>query len=162
MQPDGTFILEYANKHNLKAILRYGLRRQAWSPFTLDPVEFARLNFDFHPRAVRAWLEQSNFALERQLSVSHFRIRLLKRWIPLKLLVAMDSAAQLTGNLWQLSPSIFTRSRAVGDTPLAEPGAFFRCPNCNHDPLEQAPQELICPNCSRHWPIQDGIYDFRV
>jgi ubiquinone/menaquinone biosynthesis C-methylase UbiE len=162
MQPDGTFILEYANKHNLKAILRYGLRKQNWSPFTPEPVEFARLNFDFHPRAVRAWLEQSGFALQRQLSVSHFRIRLLKRLIPLKLLMAMDSAAQLTGNLWQLSPSIFTRSRAVGDTPLAEPGAFFRCPNCNHDPLEQAPQELICPNCSRHWPIQDGIYDFRV
>jgi ubiquinone/menaquinone biosynthesis C-methylase UbiE/uncharacterized protein YbaR (Trm112 family) len=162
MQPDGTFILEYANKHNLKAILLYGLRKQNWSPFTPEPVEFARLNFDFHPRAVRAWLEQSGFALQRQLSVSHFRIPLLKRLIPLKLLVAMDSAAQLTGNLWQLSPSIFTRSRAVGDTALASAGTFFRCPNCGNEMLEETLEELICPACSRHWPIQDGIYDFRV
>ena len=34
----GTFILEFANKRNWKAILRYLLRRQAWSPFTPEPV----------------------------------------------------------------------------------------------------------------------------
>ncbi|HQA29035.1 MAG TPA: class I SAM-dependent methyltransferase, partial [Brevefilum fermentans] len=30
MAPGGVFILEFANKHNLKAILRYMLGRQAW------------------------------------------------------------------------------------------------------------------------------------
>lgn len=162
MQTAGTFILEYANKHNLKAILRYWLRKQTWSPFTFEPVEFARLNFDFHPQAVRGWLEESGFALERQLSVSHFRMPLLKRWVPLQMLVAMDSAVQFTGNLWQLSPSIFTSSRAVGDTPAADSGAFFRCPNCKTEALERTAQALVCPSCSRHWPIENGIYDFRV
>jgi SAM-dependent methyltransferase len=57
LEPRGIFILEYANKQNLKAIARYALRRQSWSPFTLEPVEFVRLNFDFHPRAVRNWLQ---------------------------------------------------------------------------------------------------------
>ena len=32
LQPGGTFILEFANKRNLKAVLRYLLRRQSWSP----------------------------------------------------------------------------------------------------------------------------------
>ena len=41
MRPGGTFILEFANKLNLKAIFRYWLGRQKWSPFTLEPVEFA-------------------------------------------------------------------------------------------------------------------------
>jgi ubiquinone/menaquinone biosynthesis C-methylase UbiE len=162
VQPAGTLILEYANKQNLKAILRYWLRRQTWSPFTLEPIEFARLNFDFHPKAVRAWLEKSGFALERQLSVSHFRMPLLKHWIPLKLLVTLDSAAQLTGNFWQFSPSIFTRSRATGDTPMAEPGSFFRCPNCENEALEQIEQAIICPACHRRWSKIEGIYDFRV
>ncbi|MBL8062127.1 MAG: class I SAM-dependent methyltransferase, partial [Anaerolineales bacterium] len=40
LQPNAVFILEYANKQNLKAILRYWLGRQKWSPFTLEPVEF--------------------------------------------------------------------------------------------------------------------------
>jgi ubiquinone/menaquinone biosynthesis C-methylase UbiE len=162
MQTAGTFILEYANKHNLKAILRFWLRRQTWSPFTREPVEFARLNFDFHPQAVRSWLEKSSFLLERQLTVSHFRSPLLKRWVPLKLLVAMDAGAQLTGNFWQLSPSVFTRSRAVGDTSRAAPGAFFRCPSCENEVLERTEQALFCTACSRRWIVKDGIYDFRI
>lgn len=161
-QPAGTFILEFANKHNLKAILRYWLGRQTWSPFSLEPVEFAALNFDFHPKAVRTWLQKSGFLLERQLSVSHFRMALLKRVIPLKLLVWLDSAAQLTGNIWQLSPSIFTRSRAVGETRVAKASYFFRCPSCENETLEHSDGELICIQCSRHWSSKDGIYDFRV
>lgn len=61
LQPGAIFILEYANKQNLKAILRYSFRRQSWSPFTLGSVEFEKLNFDFHPKAVRSWLEGIQF-----------------------------------------------------------------------------------------------------
>ncbi len=161
LQPCATFILEFANKQNLKAILRYWLRRQSWSPFTLEPVEFAPLNFDFHPRAVREWLQQAGFGVKRQLTVSHYRIELLKRWAPLALLVAMDSLAQLTGDWWQLSPSVFVQAQATGDTPFAPPGAFFCCPECGHYPLEASAQAQVCPSCSRRWLLRDGIYDFR-
>ncbi len=58
---NATFILEFANKRNLKAIARFALGRQEWNPFTPEPVEFAKLNFDFHPRAVRLWLESLRF-----------------------------------------------------------------------------------------------------
>ena len=54
LAPGGTFILEFANKRNIKSITRYLLRRQAWDPFSREPVEFAELNFDFHPRAMPA------------------------------------------------------------------------------------------------------------
>ena len=83
---DGCFILEYANKLNAKAILRYLLHRQDWSPFTPEPIEFVPLNFDFHPRTIRTWLQTAGFEIERQLTVSHFRVGLLKRLFPLKLL----------------------------------------------------------------------------
>jgi hypothetical protein len=161
LQPGSIFILEFANKQNLKAILRYWLGRQDWNPFSPEPVEFARLNFDFHPRMVRTWLRENQFLVERQLTVSHFRSRLLKRMLPLSLLVKMDALAQLTGNWWQLSPSVFARARATGETPVAAPGTFFRCPGCGHAPLEESPQALVCPSCARFWRRQDGIYDFR-
>ena len=161
LQPGAVFILEYANKHNLKAILRYALRRQAWSPFTPEPVEFTELNFDFHPKTVRKWLEESGFIVERQLTVSHFRIGALKRVVPLRALVAMDAAAQWTGDLWQLSPSVFARCAASGNTALAPEGAFFRCPECWHSPLSEETEALVCPACDRRWRLQDGIYDFR-
>ena len=33
LQREAVFILEFANKRNLKSILRYALRRQNWNPF---------------------------------------------------------------------------------------------------------------------------------
>jgi len=161
LQPGAIFILEYANKQNLKAILRYALRRQAWSPFSPEPVEFVRLNFDFHPKTVRTWLQEKRFVVERQLTVSHFRLGLFKRLLPVNTLVAMDSLAQLTGDWWQLTPSVFARARAIGETPHASPGTFFRCPTCGHFPLEEGLEAIICPQCQRHWAFRNGIYDFR-
>jgi ubiquinone/menaquinone biosynthesis C-methylase UbiE len=161
LQPGAVFILEYANKQNLKAILRYLLRRQAWSPFTPEAVEFAALNFDFHPSAVRRWLGQAGFSLERQLTVSHFRIGLLKRLLPLRLLVWLDSLAQWSGNWWQLTPSVFTRSRAAGETVTAGEKSFFRCPECGALELTEQPEALVCQGCGRRWAVRDGIYDFR-
>ena len=162
LQPGAVFILEYANKHNLKAILRYALRQQSWSPFSLEAVEFAGLNFDFHPRSVRAWLEASGFSVERQLTVSHFRVGSLKRVISLDTLVKLDSLAQLSGDWWQLSPSVFVLAGAVGRTPIAAPGELFRCLTCEHFPLQHMTESITCPSCGHQWLFEDGIYDFRL
>jgi len=161
LQPGAVFVLEFANKCNLKAIGRYLFRRQTWSPFTPEPVEFAELNFDFHPRAVREWLAGAGFKTERQLTVSHFRISLLKKAIPLKLLVGMDALAQQTGGLWQLSPSVFVRSQAVGDPSDSAGTGFFRCPECGSEDLHEEDSHIDCRECARRWQIRDGIYDFR-
>lgn len=162
LKPGGIFILEFANKHNLKAILRYIFHRQSWNPFSRESVEFARLNFDFHPATVRSWLQQNGFNIQRQLTVSHFRMDFLKRRLPLKLLVTLDSLAQWSGDVCQLSPSVFVRTQAAGDTPKAAEGQFFRCPLCGKSPLEVSSTSLTCSVCGRQWPILDGIHDFRV
>ena len=162
LQTNAIFILEYANKQNLKAIVRYLFRRQKWNPFSPEPVEFAALNFDFHPATVRTWLQVSGFAVQRQLTVSHFRMGLLKRIFPAGFLAKLDGLAQLTGDAWQLSPSVFVRTQATGQTPPAEAGSFFRCPACGHAPLPDTPPEIICPACNWRYPVGDGIYDFRL
>ena len=162
LQPGAIFILEYANKLNLKAILRYWLGRQDWSPFTLEPVEFAALNFDFHPKAVRGWLTGLGFRTEKTLTVSHFRVGLLKRTIPAGFLAALDGVFQPSGALFQITPSVFVRAAVSGDTPAAAgPGAFFKCPECGQAPLEQHPDHLLCPGCNRSYAFKDGIYDFK-
>ncbi|MEN4042060.1 MAG: methyltransferase domain-containing protein [Anaerolineaceae bacterium] len=156
------FILEYANKRNLKSILRYAIKQQSWNPFSPEPVEFAPLNFDFHPDTVRTWLQLSGFAIDRQLTVSHFRISLLKRVAPLGLLVWLDSLAQLTGNTWQLTPSVFVGAHAIGGGQPAAPGAFFACPACGHSAMPDTPPLLTCPACGQAYPVVDGIYNFRL
>lgn len=160
LQPAGSFILEYANKLNLKAILRYALGKQDWSPFTPEPVEFAALNFDFHPKTVRKWLDEIGFDLQRQLTVSHFRIGVIKRIFPANFLAWLDSFAQLTGDWWQLAPSVFMLNQARGKSAIALEGAFFQCPQCGM-PLEDVPETLTCSNCGAKYAIRNGIYDFR-
>ena len=165
MQPGAHFILEFANKRNIKSILRYALRRQTWSPYALESVEFAPLNFDFHPRMVQRWLADLGFRVEKILTVSHFRIGLLTQTIPTGLLVLMDSIFQWTGSLVQLSPSIFLGTKIIASGPSAAWSgdilSCFKCPDCGMSPLNQAFQQLECPSCRHKWNIIDGIYDFR-
>ena len=163
LMPESIFILEYANKQNLKAILRYAIGKQDWNPFSLEAVEFTELNFDFHPRSIRNWLRESGFSLERQLTVSHLRINLLKKTIPTKLLVFLDSILQYTGALWQLTPSVFTRSRVIKSPQTQSPRGFFQCPSCGTPfPIEDKNTDLLeCGTCKKGYPVINGIYDFR-
>ena len=164
LQPGSIFILEFANKLNIKAILRYWLGKQEWSPFTLEPVEFAELNFDFHPKAVRNWLDELDFRIEQTLTVSHFRMDLLKKNIPTGILVFLDSLAQWTGSLWQLTPSVFVKASLGGERSEPVPDEvinWFKCPTCETSPLESQKDRLHCSSCGSDWAIRDGIYDFR-
>ncbi len=158
--PNGAFVLEFANKQNLKAILRYWLRKQSWSPFELDPVEFVDLNYDFHPRWMWSNLKTVGLHREATRTVSHFRIGALKRWIPTSLLVAMDSLAQHTGPVWQLSPSVFIRARASQDKTPANPNTFFRCPACQA-PLSMLEDSAFHCTCGATWQQEGEIYNFR-
>lgn len=161
LAPEAVFLLEYANKLNLKAIGRYLLRRQDWNPLDRQPVEFIDLNFNFHPAAVRGWLRGQGFSIQRQLTVSHFRLGVLKRKLPTRWLVALDSLFQPTGNLWQLTPSVFVRAEADDSIAAASPGAFFKCPECGQ-PLPNEEQGLLsCANCGSKWGRKNGIYDFK-
>jgi ubiquinone/menaquinone biosynthesis C-methylase UbiE len=164
LQPSSHFLLEYANKQNLKAILRFFLRRQSWSPFSPDSVEYLPLNFDFHPVSVRGWLEKSGFRILTQATVSHFRVALLKKVIPARVLSYLDFLLGYTGNLWQLSPSVFVLSRA-DSAGSAAPTGFFRCPECGDSDLQQETQasvsSLNCLKCQRRYWIRNGIYDFK-
>jgi SAM-dependent methyltransferase len=162
LAPGGTFVLEFANKRNLKAILRHLVRRQDWSPFDREPVEFARLNFDFHPAWMRARLAEAGLRVQQLRTVSHFRLGLLKRALPTGLLVALDRLLQPTGALWQLAPSVLARCTASDDRAAAPPGAFFRCPVCRSIALVDEGEMLSCTDCGARYAVRDGIYDFKT
>jgi SAM-dependent methyltransferase len=160
-RPQATYVLEFASKHHLKAMLRYWTGRQDWSPFSQEPEEFVELNYDFHPRWIREQLTEAGFAPGRTLTVSHYRMAVLKRAVPIPLLVAMDSLSQLTGDWWQLTPSVFIQNRHLSPGETADPGMFFACPECQA-PLEASGSTILdCSGCLRGWRFEDGLYDFK-
>jgi ubiquinone/menaquinone biosynthesis C-methylase UbiE len=158
----GTYLLEFASKRHLKAIARYALRRQQWSPFDLEPHEFVEMNLNFHPGWMRDRLAEAMFHVKRTLTVSHFRLPILKRVVPAGALARLDGLCQPTGAWWQLTPSVFFQcapDREGGPSPTTQ---LFRCPACGCTALTGSDEALTCPDCSHRWPIEDGIYNFKA
>ncbi|MFQ6016217.1 MAG: methyltransferase domain-containing protein [Anaerolineae bacterium] len=162
LTPGGTYILEFANKRNLKAILRYLFGRQTENPFSPEPYEFVELNIQFSPDYMARCLQEAGFSLQRQLAVSHFRVPLLKRLIKPRLLASLDGLLQGLGAIPRLSPSLFVKAqvgREGGAQRVSQ--ALFRCPACRSQELEEEATTLHCLRCGALWPIDDGIYDFK-
>lgn len=160
LEPNGGYVVEYANKRNLKAIARYAAQRQKWSPYDPQPYEFARLNFDFHPIWMTQQLKAAGFRIEAGRAVSHFRQPVLKRFIPARILAALDGSIQQVSAAWKLAPSVFLRTTRVGAGPK-QTGSPFCCPACRGVELTATRVTLTCETCRAVWAIDDGIYDFK-
>jgi ubiquinone/menaquinone biosynthesis C-methylase UbiE len=161
LAPGATFVLEFANKRNIKSILRWLLKRQNWNPFDPEQIEFAELNFNFHPRVIRQILYEEGYSIDRALTVSHFRIEILKRMFPLAVLVAADSWIQWTGGLWQLTPSVFLKLGVGGQAGEGLGSEVFCCPACDGGSLKEDAGGMRCLRCGSYWEVRQGIHDFR-
>ena len=160
---DGSFILEFANKRNLKAMIRHLFGLNEWNPYTLDPVEFVELNFNFHSEYMQRRVSALDFDVRRVLPVSWFRLGLLKRALPARLLAGLDSILQRSG--WMIAPSVFLELRLTGApadpgiSASADPLEIFRCPLTGSE-LRRENKSLVADTGIR-WGIRDGVFDFR-
>ncbi|MEO8082249.1 MAG: methyltransferase domain-containing protein [Ardenticatenales bacterium] len=158
LAPGGSFILEFANKRNVKAIARWLVRRSAASPFDRRPLEFIPLNWNFHPAYVEDALVDAGLNIRQRRAVSLFRFPLAKRLASAAWLARADHA--IGGLLGGLAPAPSQFVRATQWTGRRS-AALWRCPACGHEPLIAAADAVPCPECGRRWPIEGGIHMFR-
>jgi ubiquinone/menaquinone biosynthesis C-methylase UbiE len=164
----GTFVLEFANKRNLKAMARHLARRQEWSPYSQDPVEFVALNFDFHPAWMLERIRQAGFDVQDKLSASYLRAGFIKRTLPLRTMVRIDSALQRTASVALLSPSVFLKLSAASTGAHALPEAaslvageaIFRSPRSG-GALRRDGESLVCDADGTRWRATANFYDFK-
>lgn len=161
--PGAVYVLEFANKRNAKAVLRFllGRSRPGERPFDLAPYEFAPLNIDYHPAHVRWLLRAAGFEPLEELAVSHFRLPQLKRLVPAPWLARLDAWLQRPTARLRLAPSVMVQAR------LVRPGAQrahrrWRCPHCGSTDVEEEPARLLCRACRRIYPVEGGIYVLRA
>jgi len=159
LKPKGTYILEYANKRNLKEIFRWLLGRSQKRPFSREPFEYQDMHFNFHPAYISTSLLEAGFTLEGDLAVSSLRLDLLKRLFGPRALARLDGLLQKPAAGLKLSPSIFVAARAIKKEDETQK-ALFRCLHC-HAPLQEKETTLFCSGCSQEWRPQEGVYDFR-
>ncbi len=163
--PQGKFVLEFANKRNIKSMTRYALRRQKWNPSQPEPFEFVKLNFDFHPAWMLEQLRLAGLKTERTLAVSYLRSGLLKRIVPVALMVYADAVLQLTAPLGLLSPSVFTlNSRASvsdesADGQAASGDDIFRCPRTGQKLRRDG--DLMVNEDGLRWQARGNFFDFK-
>ncbi len=159
----GAFILEYANKRNLKAMLRHLVGANEWDPYAPEPVEFVDLNFNFHPDYIERQVTECGFDLRRTVPVSWLRLGPLKRLAPTGLLVRLDAALQRT--TWTVAPSIFldlrlSESKSVNEAESTrDPVSILECPRTGSD-LRRVGDVLVSEDGAR-WGIKQGVYDLR-
>jgi SAM-dependent methyltransferase len=160
VRPGGSYVLEYANKRHLKAIVRWLVGRQAESPFSRRPYEFVPLNFDFHPAYVEARLSQAGFVVGRQRAVSTFRLAVFKQHISPARLATVDGWLQAPTAPLKLAPSVFVHALVLKPGRAVVNPVLWRCPRCHSTDLAASADELTC-SCGAAWPIENGIYDFK-
>jgi SAM-dependent methyltransferase len=163
-------VLEYANKRNVKALMRWATHRQTWSPMDTEPVEFVELNFDFHPAWMWSRFEDARLIVQRQLAVSHFRVPVLKNWVPAGALARVDSCLFSVGGRYPLAPSVFVRATArdAAPKPTAPPdlddlSGLLRCPVCFAEGSLKRVQadRLACKECESQFVRDAGVWDFK-
>ncbi len=117
LKPQGVLILEFANSISLKSRLKSLI---SGKPILLSSVEKRRpanirrgtIPFvNHHPHTIKKLLYQNGFVIDKILSVSNFRVPFLKKFLPLKLLLILESLCQQLFSYGYIGPSIFILAR---------------------------------------------------
>jgi len=176
----GCFILEYANKRNLKNILKFlcGIIRQ--SPFNLTSLKIGDTILNFHPVYIKKMLQDNGFKILKQLSVSNFRLSALKKTIGLKFLLFLENIYQNLFSFAKTGPSIFLKTLyceanglkdSLNDSSdgvkkfvsFSDIREILICPCCKQDKLEfLKPGNIYCTSCRKNFKVDDNIYNFRI
>jgi len=116
LKPESLFFLEFANKRNLKNILKFLAGKAAGSPFGREPLQVGDTILDYHPVYIKSLLKDLKFKVLKQLSVSNFRLGYLKKHVGLKTLLFFENLYQNLFSFADLGPSIFLKTEFVRQT----------------------------------------------
>ncbi len=116
LKEDGYFILEFANKGHIKAILKEFIKGNLTFPLDISSIDKScrksKKNkclpfINYHPDEIAEQLKNAGFTVIGKLSVSNIRSAFLKRTIPTGTLIDIEKALQKPLSHLNFGPSIF-------------------------------------------------------
>jgi ubiquinone/menaquinone biosynthesis C-methylase UbiE len=173
----GFFILEYANKIHLKARLKW-LIKGKFHNFSTSPYQQpSQGNFEgategedaiflnYHPRFIKKLLEKNGFKVLKSTNCSFFRIGILKRFVPIAILMFFEKLSQTFFSWKNIAPSIIVKAKKETEGIEKKEYKNFEeilcCPKCKGD-LKIEKNKALCKQCNKIYKQEDGIWDFRV
>jgi ubiquinone/menaquinone biosynthesis C-methylase UbiE len=163
VRPHGTYLTDFANKRHLKALVKHHLgRSNGMNPYSLDPYEFVKLNFDYHPGYITQKLKQVGFEIRAERAVSTFRLSSVKRVVPTSILVSMDGAIQKVTASLQIAPSIFFKTESIKPGESGLNPALWRCVKCHAEQMERQGATIKCGDCGAEYRQTEGIWEFKA
>lgn len=169
------YIQEFANKMHIKAVIRHLLKRDFSFFSTKSFQQPTQAQFEgsngmettfqnFHPKYIQQELVNKGFEIKKKCGVSFFRISFIKRALPIKVLIFLESLAQVLFGRTNISPSIFLdcemkKKNLSGNKQGLED--ILICPKCNSE-LSFKKEDCVCTKCKNRYEKVAGIWDFRV
>jgi ubiquinone/menaquinone biosynthesis C-methylase UbiE len=165
----GLFILEFANKRNLKNIFKFISGKLRQSPFNPEPYMIGENIQDNHPAVIIGYFKKKDLKINKIISVSNLRAGFLKRKLSLRNLLRLENISQSLFSFCKLGPSIFVKAFKNKNTDIIEkaPEKFtdmLLCPECKNleSKLKISENFLVCNFCGSKYSISDGIFDLRL
>ena len=170
LNKDSLFLLEFANKRNLKNILRFFTGRIKKSPFNSEVFHVGETILNYHPKHIKSLLVKNGFLIRKQISVSNFRLGFLKKHIKLNILVFFENLFQNLFSWKGAGPSIFLKTvcckhgkvKNTSQQDTIQTPDLFICPLCGSEAMDYSSDDrVVSISCSREFLVIDGIYDFK-
>lgn len=119
IKPSGYLILEFPNKIHFKnfleALIKMDFHSLSQQPEDISTRENVAPFFNFHPLYIKKMVKNQGFYILKTLSVSNFRLPLLKKILPLPVMMFLESAFSAASEFMPLlryfGPSVFLLAR---------------------------------------------------
>lgn len=158
----GQLVFSYHNKRNARRVAIYLAGKPIPSPFSLESAEVSPALISRHPAYMESLLAEHGFgAPEYRGAASIEGLEALAERLGARQPLGMRMAGFLGRH--RLAPWLIGRSTATGGGPLIDAESvsdIFECPAC-HGSLHRTPDGFTCTACETHYPITNGIADFR-
>ena len=129
LKKGGVAVIEVANKKTLPKMFRYWFKKSDINPFEKSQSELKDLKmFNYHPEYIEKIFVDAGFKIEKVLSVSNFRSRMLKKIFGTKNLVKLENKVQAPLAKIRFAPSIYYRLKKI-KRPFQERSKFTNLPS---------------------------------
>ena len=184
LKKGGLYLFEFANKRNIKNILRSFIGKMDVSPFNKVPSQVGETIKNYHPADIHDQLSSRDINIEKIISVSNFRLGPLKKILGNRILIFFERIYQKLFSFMTFGPSIFIKGRNTsfrdrrsggggtagiklpeGIIPAGVISYFIDiliCPGCKENGIELDREKIVCRACGRSFLIDKGIIDFKI